>query len=77
VIQKQKTTVSLQTQKMTTTVDRIIDGVWKVNAIGEQGVADITQNLTRIRMKVTKSQGPGFDIDTDAYADRSKVDECI
>ena len=62
----QDTTMSVQvgTDTFTTTMTQTIDGKWTVTGKDAQGNAQVTQEISRIRMKMQGPQGVMLDIDT-------------
>lgn len=62
--QEMGVSMSVKEQEIETSVSQTIDGLWKIDAVDDSGVASMTQIIRRIRMAVN---GPvKFEVDTGA-----------
>ncbi len=64
VQQDMKMMMNFGGQNIETTMNQTVDAVWKVGAVDQDGTAEITQEFTRIRMKMMAAGGIGFDFDS-------------
>jgi hypothetical protein len=63
--QKMTITMSINNREMRTEMNQTIDAVWKINAVDNEGTADMLQTIRRMRITV-KGPGGGFELDTDS-----------
>jgi Family of unknown function (DUF6263) len=63
--QKTVTTVNLNGQEVKTTLTQMIDMIWSVKSVDDQGTADVTQTFDRLRTKIESAFG-AFEYDSKA-----------
>jgi hypothetical protein len=64
MVQDMDSSIELGGQKINTIVKQTIDSQWSVNKVDDQGIAEITQVISRIRMQMDGASGISTKIDT-------------
>jgi len=63
--QDMKIAMTIGTQNVDTHMKQTFDGVWRIGAVDNQGVAEVVQEFTRVRMDMKAPGGVGFVFDSD------------
>jgi len=67
IVQDTKLTTVAAGQNIDTTIVQTMDLAWKVGEVGDQGIADVAQELTRIRFKMSNV---AMNLEFDSNSDR-------
>jgi hypothetical protein len=73
ITQEMSTTATIQGQEIKTKVDQVVDAVWNIKAVDADGTAIVTQEITRMRMKMDNTAGMGFDFDSEEEAEPTGI----
>jgi len=65
MVQNVNIAMKLGERDFSTTMTQTIDTQWKIRSVNEEGVADMSQTITRVQMTL-KGPGIAYDVDTDA-----------